>query len=746
MRLSSVLAAAAISAQTFAFPLIPVPSTLRVKEGTFRFDTKTRIAASSKDLAGEGDVFAEIFAKRFGFALRAEVRKKPAAGCVWISLRDDEKDESYSLSIARDGISLSGGRAGIFYGFQTLCQLLTRGDPEVPCLEIDDAPRFSWRGMHLDVCRHFFPVEFVKKYIDYIAMYKMNMFHLHLTEDQGWRIEIRKYPRLTEIGAWRNGSMIGPYDAQKFDSIRYGGFYSQDDIRELVRYAQKRHITIVPEIEMPGHSVAALASYPELSCTGGPFDVARGWGVFDDVYCPKEHTFEFLENVLSEVCDLFPGKYVHIGGDECPKTRWKSCAYCQELMKKEGLKDENELQSYFIRRIEKFLNSKGKQIVGWDEILDGGLAPNATVMSWRGTDGGIAAARQKHSAVMSPGGFCYFDHYQGFPQDEPLAIGGYTTVEKVYSYEPVPTELSVDEQRFIRGAQGNVWTEYITSPRQVEYMAMPRMAALSEVLWSPREARDYKNFQKRLFGHFHLLDEMDVNYSRSVFQVAPKVSPAPDGVSVELSSPLDSSSIFFTLDGSPPSTGSARYSSPIHVTSDGALKFLAVGADGQEGRSSTREFHVSKSTGKSVVLKTPPHKDYYGSGAFSLVDGVLGDSSSVGQGWIGWWGPDLEAVIDLGQPVPVSQVSMNFVASEASWIYPPKSFEVFSGTDSLDLISVGKLSFDKIARSGSHLFVKFDSRPARFVKVVALNSGKIPAGKPGAGSDSWLFADEIEVK
>ncbi len=416
--------------------------------------------------------------------------------------------------------------AGLFYGVQTIFQLLppelfgSISHPEmkwsIPAVSIFDVPRFRWRGMHLDVCRHFFPKDFIKKYIDDIAMYKMNTFHWHLTDDQGWRIEIKKYPLLTTIGAWRKGSMIGPYSDQKFDSVRYGGFYTQDDIREIVAYAAARHVTVVPEIEMPGHSLAALASYPKLSCTGGPFDVGEAWGVFNDVYCPREATFTFLKNVLTEVCALFPGKYIHIGGDECPKVRWKECADCQKLMKRKKLKNENQLQSYFVKRIEKLLDSKGKQLIGWDEILEGGLAPNAAVISWRGTKGGIAAAQKKHFVVMTPGAYCYFDYYQGNPQYEPLAIGGYTPVDKVYSYEPIPDELSSSQRQYILGAQGNMWTEYVATPEHVEYMIFPRICALAEVVWSPKNSGIIPIFAERLIRHFTLLDTIGNTLFQSV--------------------------------------------------------------------------------------------------------------------------------------------------------------------------------------------------------------------------------------
>jgi len=369
--------------------------------------------------------------------------------------------------------------------------------------------------MHLDVCRHFFSVDEVKQYIDLLALYKFNSFHWHLTDDQGWRIEIKQYPKLTEVGGWRNGTMVGRYSDQQYDSIRYGGYYTQEEIREVVDYAAKRHINIVPEIEMPGHATAALAAYPEFSCTGGPFEVAQGWGVFPDIFCPTEETFTFLENILDEVMALFPSSVIHIGGDEAPKDRWKECAHCQALMQREGLASEEELQSYFVQRIEKYVNSKGRTIIGWDEILEGGLAPNAMVMSWRGTEGGIAAAKDKHQVVMSPNNDCYFDHYQGDPANEPLAIGGMTTLEDVYNYEPVPPGLSKEESAFIIGAQANVWTEYILNFEHVEYMAVPRMIALSEVLWSTNRKSNFDDFKLRLARNLQLLDRQHVNYSRT---------------------------------------------------------------------------------------------------------------------------------------------------------------------------------------------------------------------------------------
>ena len=428
--------------------------------------------------------------------------------------------EGYTLVSNQNGVTIQAATtAGLFYGVQSLIQLVSSDGKQIPHVDIKDYPRFSYRGLHLDVSRHMFPVEFVKKYIDLMARHKFNRFHWHLTEDQGWRIEIKKYPKLQEIAAYRNETLIGHAGdtPEKFDGVKYGGYYTQEEIKEVVQYAADRFVTIIPEIELPGHSLAELSAYPELGCTGGPYTAATKWGVFDDVFCAgKEETFNFLQDVLDEVIQLFPGEYIHIGGDECPKTQWEKCPHCQKRLKAEGLNDEHELQSYFIQRIEKYVNSKGRKIIGWDEILEGGLAPNATVMSWRGEEGGIAAAQQQHDVIMTPGNWCYLDHYQDSSKTEPLAIGGLTPVSEVYSYEPVPPQLSAEEAKFILGAQGNVWTEYMKTSEHVEYMVYPRACALAEVVWSPKESRDYTDFLQRMQPHFIRLQDWNVNFATHI--------------------------------------------------------------------------------------------------------------------------------------------------------------------------------------------------------------------------------------
>lgn len=508
-------------------PIIPLPAEATVMKE--KADLSTLSIAATGAEAQQMTPILESILKAKNFAITADGGKKLSLELVQDSTI---KTEGYRLNVDDKGVSITASSgAGLFYGVQSFLQLVNAYGPQMPVVKVNDYPRFEYRGMHLDVGRHMFPVEEVKKYIDLLAVHKMNRFHWHLTEDQGWRIEIKKYPALQEVAAYRKETVIGHAgtanrnNKKDFDGKRYGGYYTQEEVKEIVKYAQDRYITVVPEIEMPGHALAALSAYPALGCTGGPYEAATTWGVFDDVFCAgKEETFAFLEGVMDEVITLFPGKYIHIGGDESPKTRWEKCPHCQKRMKTENLKDEHALQSYFIQRMEKYLNSKDRQIIGWDEILEGGLAPNATVMSWRGEEGGIAAAKQNHDVIMTPGNWCYFDHYQDTTGNEPLAIGGYTPVSEVYSYEPVPSQLSAAEAKHVLGAQANVWTEYIPTSEHLEYMVYPRGVAMAEVLWTQKDKKDYDSFLKRMKSHFKLLDELKVNYAKHILKDVEKAT------------------------------------------------------------------------------------------------------------------------------------------------------------------------------------------------------------------------------
>ncbi len=552
--------------------MVPLPNQVQMLDGTFELNDKTSLYANGAHTEQVARYLRKKISQSTGFALPST--GKPAGNTIILQIDSTETsgEEGYSLKVTPDRVVIkSVSPRGLFYGVQTLLQLLPPEvespskveniNWEIPAVKIVDQPRFKWRGMHLDVCRHFFPVDFIKKQLDLMAMYKLNTFHWHLTEDQGWRIEIKKYPELTRTGAYR-------IDEGK----RYGGYYTQDEIKEIVDYAAERFINVVPEIEMPGHSLAALASYPELSCTGGPFKVRNYWGVEPNIYCAgNDKVFEFLEDVIEEVVDLFPYRYFHIGGDEAPKTKWEQCPKCQQRIKEEGLKDEHELQSYFIKRVEKILLKHGRQLVGWDEILEGGLAPSATVMSWRGEKGGIEAAAQGHDVVMTPGNWVYLDHYQGSPKVEPVAIGGYTLLKESYEYEPVPAELPPGKQKHILGTQGNVWTEYMYTPPRAEYSIYPRIIALAEVNWTQPAHKNFDDFLKRMNNQFVRLDLHDVNYH----------IPLPEGpentyaftneaeLAFGTTRPV---TMYYTLDGSEPGPESPVYNQPLTLDRSATLK------------------------------------------------------------------------------------------------------------------------------------------------------------------------------
>jgi hexosaminidase len=554
--------------------IIPAPVSIKKNTGTFTLSRQTSIVADSPDNKAVLFLADYLHSKKM-----LKIQPKANDGNAIVNSivltsvgTDGLPAEGYRLTITPEKITIAGKGAGLFYGIQTLIQLIPAegmASLSLPCVQIEDYPRFGYRGMMLDVCRHFFSVEFVKKYIDLMAAYKFNTFHWHLTDDQGWRIEIKKYPRLTTIGSQRAQTVIGNYHdrtPQQFDNTPYGGFYTQDQIRDVVKYAADRYITIIPEIEMPGHSEAALAAYPELSCDPSKtYKVSETWGVFDDVYCPSEKTFSFLQDVLTEVMDLFPSKYIHIGGDEVPKKVWKESSFCQKLIKKLKLKDENGLQSYFIQRMEKFVNSKGRSIIGWDEILEGGLSPNATVMSWRGEAGGIAAAQQNHDVIMTPGsGGLYLDAAQGKLSDEPVGIGGYSTLQKTYNYNPTPTSLTPDQQKHILGAQANLWTEYIPTEAKADYMLLPRLLAVSELNWTPLANKNFNDFANiRLPYHLAWLDKNNFDY-----RVPPAIG-AKDTIvfgsqlNAQLKPSVVGATIFYTIDSYTPRETDLIYSTPL---------------------------------------------------------------------------------------------------------------------------------------------------------------------------------------
>lgn len=733
-----------------AAAVIPKPKEIVTGTGSFTLSSETKIvAAGSASLQEDIGWFNQYLGTYYHMTLEVVSSAPPSN---YIRFEESlSSDEAYELHVGEKNIRILAKTdgAGNFYALQSLVQLLplqAKSPVLLSCVQIKDAPRFQWRGMHLDVCRHFFPVSFVKRYIDLMAVYKMNTFHWHLTDDQGWRIEIRRYPELTRTGAWRKGTMVGRYSKQEYDSILYGGFYTQEEIKDVVAYAARKHITVVPEIEMPGHALAAIASYPWLSCTRKKLDVQRGWGVFEDVFCTKDSVFAFLENVLDEVIPLFPGKYIHIGGDESPKTRWKACPICQDVMRREKLKDEHELQSYFIKRIEKHVSAKGRKIIGWDEILEGGLASNAAVMSWQGQEGGIAAARQKHPVVMSPVSHCYFDYYQASPATEPLAIGGYIPLEKVYAFEPVPDVLAAEEQAYVMGAQGNLWTEYILNEQQVEHMVLPRMAALAEVVWTPKEQRNETDFLIRIQKHFLLLDRLGYNYAKSLYRIAAKVVPSgkAGSVNLQLNANVMLGEIRYTTDGTEPGPGAFLYQKPIPISNDLTVKSALFKNGEMKGSVMSDSYHTNKATNASVFFKEAPHKSYNTGGSFTLVNAETASAPRVNEQWLGWNGNDMEAVIKLEKSEDIHEIEVGFLNEELSWIYFPERVDVFASTDGIIYYSLGKAEID--ITKGRFAKLSVERANAAYIKIIAKNRGKIPGGKPGAGENAWLFCDEIIIR
>ena len=730
--------------------IIPKPAHLDIQNGNFTINKNTQLVVNNEEDRKTADFFNEYLQEIYGFKLK-QGKKKTSNSISFNTSKNPQLKgkEAYTLGVTKDGVTIEGSTpAGTFYGMQSLIQLLPvekSASLAIPAVSIQDSARFAYRGMHLDVGRHMFPLSFIKKYIDYLALHKFNTFHWHLTEDQGWRLEIKKYPKLTSVGAYRDGTIIGRYPGTGNDSIRYGGYYTQEEAKEIVKYAADRHITVIPEIEMPGHSSAALAAYPWLGCPGtGPYKVEQTWGIFDDVYCAgKDSTFVFLQDVLDEVMAIFPSKYIHIGGDESPKANWRKCPLCQKRIKEEGLHDEHELQSYFIQRMEKYINSKGRTIIGWDEILEGGLAPNAIVMSWRGEEGGIAAAKQNHYVIMTPGSHVYFDHKQSQREDS-VTIGGFTPVEKVYSYEPIPKELNAEQAKYVLGAQANVWTEYMKSPSKVEYMIFPRMAALSEVLWTAPEKKNWEDFEKRLQTQFKRYDLWGADYSNAYYEINSKVEPTPNqqGIKLKMEAKDNLGKLQYQIKGKKPATD---YTGPITLKESAQVTGLYF-KDGKLLDSLTIDVNINKATGKEIKLKELPSDYFPGNGAFTLADGIINTKAERDHKSIGYSGSDLEATIDLGEAKKIQNVVVHALNSGGSYVYPPKAVEVYGSTDGTNFELLG--TTDKVNKvEGPKAKVEVDLKPSttRYVRVAVKNMETVPEGNKGTGEKTWLFVDEIEV-
>ena len=749
--------------------IVPYPNHLETGRGTYRVTDRPVTCDSRTDERTQRAVvgFAARLATVTGGTNPVTVADEvPASGIRFVT---DESlpAEGYELNVDGEGIEVRASQfPGFLYALQSLEQLLpaavygTEPAPdaawEVPCVKIADAPRFAYRGMHLDVARHFFSVDEVKRYIDVMAIHKLNTLHWHLTDDQGWRIEIKRYPELTAVGSIRKATVVRK-EWGTYDGTPYGGFYTQDEIRDVVKYAADRGVTVIPEIDLPGHMLAALTAYPELGCTGGPYEVWGRWGVADDVLCPgREKTFEFLEGVLTEVMELFPSEYIHIGGDECPKVRWEKCPRCQAKIRQLGLKDDGEhtaehyLQSYVTDRIGKFLAQHGRRIIGWDEILEGRAPSDAVVMSWRGSEGGIAAAKLGHDVIMTPNSHFYFDYYQSLDTDaEPFGIGGYIPMEQVYSYDPAFPELTPEQQKHILGVQANLWTEYVLSDEHLEYMLLPRLAALSEVQWCQPETKDWNRF----IGSFRMdeiYSQMGYEFAKHIFGVTASyaVDPEKGGVVMTLTT-QGGAPIRYTLDGSDPTASSPLYKAPVTIGESCTFKAAAL-REGMQTPVYTRKFDFNKATGRRIVLNAAPTLKYTYGGASLLVDGYRGGPVYSNGAWIGFLNEPLDVTIDMQGAKPYSAVTVESLVEKGEWVFPPSSVGVYLSDDGSEFTEAALMSVPQETASspdGVKPFkVLFPETSARYLRVVARTVDPIPAWHGAAGQKAHMFVDEIIVE
>ena len=749
--------------------IVPYPNHLETGRGTYRVTDRPVTCDSRTDERTQRAVvgFAARLATVTGGTNPVTVADEvPASGIRFVT---DESlpAEGYELNVDGEGIEVRASQfPGFLYALQSLEQRLpaavygTEPAPdaawEVPCVKIADAPRFAYRGMHLDVARHFFSVDEVKRYIDVMAIHKLNTLHWHLTDDQGWRIEIKRYPELTAVGSIRKATVVRK-EWGTYDGTPYGGFYTQDEIRDVVKYAADRGVTVIPEIDLPGHMLAALTAYPELGCTGGPYEVWGRWGVADDVLCPgREKTFEFLEGVLTEVMELFPSEYIHIGGDECPKVRWEKCPRCQAKIRQLGLKDDGEhtaehyLQSYVTDRIGKFLAQHGRRIIGWDEILEGRAPSDAVVMSWRGSEGGIAAAKLGHDVIMTPNSHFYFDYYQSLDTDaEPFGIGGYIPMEQVYSYDPAFPELTPEQQKHILGVQANLWTEYVLSDEHLEYMLLPRLAALSEVQWCQPETKDWNRF----IGSFRMdeiYSQMGYEFAKHIFGVTASyaVDPEKGGVVMTLTT-QGGAPIRYTLDGSDPTASSPLYKAPVTIGESCTFKAAAL-REGMQTPVYTRKFDFNKATGRRIALNAAPTLKYTYGGASLLVDGYRGGPVYSNGAWIGFLNEPLDVTIDMQGAKPYSAVTVESLVEKGEWVFPPSSVGVYLSDDGSEFTEAALMSVPQ-ETAGSPDGVKpfkvlFPETSARYLRVVARTVDPIPAWHGAAGQKAHMFVDEIIVE
>lgn len=743
------------------YEVVPMPLEINTtQQASFLLKSGVTVyyPAGNEKMQRNAEFLASYVKAQTGIELQVQAGEGGKGGIVLqLGLANDNPD-AYQLKVDASQVVISSpSEAGVFYGIQTLrkaVDVAEGSNVELPAVEINDQPRFGYRGMMLDVGRHFFSMDEIKTYIDMMALHNINRFHWHLSEDQGWRIEIKKYPKLTEIGSMRKETVIG-HNSGKYDGKPYGGFYTQEQAKEIVAYAAERYITVIPEIDLPGHMQAALAAYPELGCTGGPYEVWTQWGVSDNVLCAgNDQTIQFIKDVLAEIVEIFPSEYIHVGGDECPKVKWSTCPKCQARIKALGLKSDNKhtkeerLQSYVIHEAEEFLNSKGRKMIGWDETLEGGLAPNATVMSWRGEAGGIEAAKQHHDVVMTPNTYLYFDYYQSKDTEtEPMAIGGYLPIERVYSYEPMPKSLSPEEQKYIVGVQANLWTEYIPDFKQVQYMVLPRMAALSESQWCAPEKKNYEAFLQRVSRLVNIYAKNGWNYATHIFDVMLDLKPNTEtGTLDAVARTIDNAPIYYTLDGSEPTTASEKYTDVIKIDKPCTLRTVAIRPSGSS-KITKDEISFSKSSMKPITMLQPINKQYEFSGATVLVDGMTGNMNYKTGRWIAFYTNDLEAVIDLKEATEISSMTLHTCVEKGDWIFDTRGITVSVSDDNQTFKEVASEAYPAMKESDPNQIytheLKFNPVKTRYVKVKALSEQKIPSWHGGKGNPGFLFVDEI---
>ena len=736
LALAGLFASCQSAQQEANYQIIPIPQEIVTAQGNpfiLKSGVKILYPEGNEKMQRNAQFLADYLKTATGkdFAIEAGTEGKNA---IVLTLGTaNENPESYQLKVTGDGITITGPtEAGVFYGIQSLRKSLpvaVGADISMPAVEINDAPRFGYRGAHFDTSRHFFTVDEVKTYIDMMALHNMNRFHWHITEDQGWRLEIKKYPKLTEIGSKRTETVIGR-NSGEYDGKPYGGFYTQEQAKEIVAYAAERYITVIPEIDLPGHMQAALAAYPELGCTGGPYEVWRQWGVSEDVLCAgNDQVLKFLEDVYSELIEIFPSEYIHVGGDECPKVRWEKCPKCQARIKALGLKSDDK-------------HSKEERLQR--------LAPNATVMSWRGEKGGIEAAKQKHDVIMTPNTYLYFDYYQAKDVDnEPFGIGGYLPLERVYSYEPMPASLTPEEQKYIKGVQANLWTEYIATFPHAQYMVLPRWAALCEIQWSSPEKKNYADFLSRLPQLIKWYDAEGYNYAKHAFGVQAEFEPNPAEGTMDVTlSTIDNAPVHYTLDGTEPTTASPVYEGVLKIKENATLSAKAIRPTG-ESQTLTEKIDFSKSSMKPIVANQPINEQYLFKGASTLNDGLKGNSSYRSGRWIAFNGNDMDMTIDLQQPTEISSVAISVNIAKGDWVFDARNLSVEVSDDGKTFKKIASEEYPAMKETDKDGVVDhqltFAPVTTQYVRVIASPEKTLPEWHGGKGKNAFLFVDEIKI-